>query len=158
MRSRKVTVEQVRNAVDLLKFSDVILDFIGRASSREESALRLRKVFSDIKSTWKKLVFDAHPDRGGNLEDFQSLQSAWGLVQRDEFAYVLWEVANGKPQRQRSRFEVKTPFVTVRVVTDQSIDPSSIGIRFTSRSRTATTISTGFSGFSEGDPFFVRRV
>jgi hypothetical protein len=114
-------------AAKLLGIDHVTFGYIGTAPTPEQSIVRLREFLPELRSRWRRLIFESHPDRGGSRDRFEAVPWAWEVVQQDEFARLLWH---------RVREPKKDP-------------------EFPSPLKSGT--ATGFKGFSDGAPFFVRR-
>lgn len=131
----------------------------------------MRDVLPALKSEWKKIAFELHPDRnGGDSAAFLEAQEAWNTIQRPDFPHMLWEIGQHArrqrqppqpPPRPQGHFgdmhveEYTIPhFGTIRVV----MDPYTPGGSWKFTSTPAPATSTRTAGDDDDtNPFFVRK-
>jgi len=51
-------------------------------TSAQEAVAACERAKTDAKAAFKRLAFDAHPDRGGDVEAFKALTAAWSAIEK----------------------------------------------------------------------------
>jgi len=136
-------MERFRQAADILGISAAELEQIASAAGPAEAIEEWKDVFPSIKSKWKALVFECHPDRSGDRDRYDAIQDAWSIAQRPVFARVIWALLNHPKESH--------PLTKMNWAQDKQ---SRV---FTSERASATTRSEIYPGFISGVLGFIRR-